>query len=157
MFDESLMAAQSPVTPRPMPVPVPDDLTLPYWEGARRHELVIQRCTSCGTYIHPPRVACRVCQSLDLDRVALSPRGTIYSYTVCHVAFVPGFEDDLPTILVLVSLDVEPRVRIATALLNCKPENVRVGMPVELVYRDVTDATTLPYAIPASSRAERGN
>src|ERR1700733_4856165 len=83
------------------PLPVPDELTRPYWDGARRHDLVLQRCTSCATLIHPPRVACRACQSLELEPVVVSARGTIYSYTVTHVPFVPGFEDDPPTILVL--------------------------------------------------------
>jgi uncharacterized OB-fold protein len=131
------------------PTPVPDDLTRPFWEGARRHELVLQRCTACGTYIHPPRVACRVCQNLEFAPEVVEPRGVVYSYTVSHVPFVPGFEREPPFTLVLVDLDAQPGTRLPTALRDCPPEEVTVGMPVDLVFLDVTDTLTLPYAVPA--------
>ena len=129
------------------PVPVPDELSIPYWEGARRNQLVVQRCASCGTHIHPPRVACRVCQGIELVPTAVAPHGTVYSFTVTYVPFVPGFEDDVPYALVLVDLDVEPGTRLATILRDCPLEDIAVGMPVKIIFIEVTDGLTLPYAV----------
>ncbi len=131
------------------PVPVPDEVTTPYWEGARRHELVLQRCAACGTHIHPPRVACRVCQSFELVPTVVTPTGSIYTYTVTYTPFVPGYEDDVPFVLVLVDLDAEPGVRLETILRDCALDDVAIGMRVDIVFDDVSDDLTLPYAVPA--------
>jgi uncharacterized protein len=130
------------------PLPVPDALSAHYWEGARRHELVILKCTTCGTYIHPPRAACRACQRRDLVPTVVPARGEVYSFTITHVPFVPGYEDDTPFVLVLVALDVQPGVRIPTILRDCPIDSARIGMRVTLVFDDVTPDVSLPFAIP---------
>jgi uncharacterized protein len=135
-------------TPWGKPLPVADELTAPYWEGARRHELVLLRCSACGTFIHPPRAACRNCQRRQLVPTAVPPHGVIYSYTITYMAFAPGFADEVPYVLVLVGLDVQPSARVLTILRDCSVEDVVIGMPVEFVFDDVTDDITLPVAVP---------
>ncbi len=55
--------------PRPHPALTQDNA---FWfEGARAHHLLIQRCTSCGTLRHPPLPACANCGSLEWDTVDL--------------------------------------------------------------------------------------
>jgi uncharacterized protein len=132
-------------------VPVPDALSESYWDGAAHHHLVIQRCTRCATLIHPPRAACRTCQGTVLEPCAVEPSGTVYSFTITYEAFVPGYEDDLPFVLVLVALDVQPSVRIETILKGCALDDVRIGIPVTLVFEEVAQGVTLPFAVPARS------
>ena len=130
------------------PLPVRDELSQQYWDGALRHEVVIQRCDRCGTYIHPPRVACRACQGRALSPTVVPATGSVYSFTITHTPFVPGYEDEVPFVIVLVDLDVQPGVRIETILRECPHDEVVIGMPVRLVFEDVAEGFSLPFAIP---------
>ena len=76
-----------PRPPRPRPAITQDNA---FWfEGAREHKLLIQRCTSCGTLRHPPLPACGTCGSFEWDTVEASGRGTLYSFVVVHYPQVP--------------------------------------------------------------------
>lgn len=77
------------MTESPPLLPAPDELTSFFWEAARRHELMIQRCSACGTYQHPPEPVCHSCLSFDLGGAEVSGRGTVYSYTTATQAFHP--------------------------------------------------------------------
>ena len=132
------------------PLPAPDDpMTAPYWEGARRGELVIQRCARCGAFRWYPRPACHECWSLDAEWAPVSGRGTVYSYVVVHHPFAAAFRDDLPYIVVVTELDIG--IRIPATLKDCDPEDVRIGLPVEVRFDRVSDEVTLPYFVPAAS------
>ena len=73
------------------PLPVIEKWNAPYWQAAKRHEFVAQRCRACG-YTHlPPGPACTNCLSADQDWVRLSGRGTIYSYGVYYQVLARGF------------------------------------------------------------------
>ena len=76
--------------PRPRPALTQDNAF--FFEGARAHHLLIQRCTSCGTLRHPPRPACGTCRSFEWDTVTASGRGTVYSFVVVHYPQVPAFD-----------------------------------------------------------------
>ena len=59
----------------------------------------------------------------------------------------PGFRDALPYVLAYVELG--EGVRMLTNIVDCAPDDVRIGMPVEVVFEDVTPAVTLPKFKPA--------
>jgi uncharacterized OB-fold protein len=128
------------------PLPQPDEMTQFYWEAARRHELHILRCQNCGTYIHYPKPICWNCLSDNLKPERVSGRGTIYTYTIVHQAAVPGF--DVPHAVVLVDLEEQPGVRICANLLDCPLDEIRIGMPVEVVFEDLSDEISLPQFRP---------
>jgi uncharacterized OB-fold protein len=81
----------------------------------------------------------------------LSGRGTVYTYTIAEQAFHPFFADRLPYVLVVVDLEEQPGLRFVSELVQCSPEEVSVGMPVEVVWEDVTEEVTLPLFKPAGS------
>lgn len=140
------------VTTYAKPIPAVDDEDLrPYWDGARRGELTIQRCTQCGTFRWYPRPTCHRCWSLDVDWAPVSGRGTVYSYVTLRHAFAPAFRDDLPYTVVIVAL--EEGVRVPATLKERAPEDVRIDMPVEVRFERVTDDVTLPYFVPRSQTA----
>lgn len=137
------------------PLPTPDRDTLPYWEGCRRHELLMQRCADCGTYIFPPLPMCPACTSMNREWGRVSGRGRIYSWFVVHHATHPDFVDDVPYAVVLVELDEQPGLRLPSNVVECSIEEIEIGMPVEVVFEDVTDEVTLPKFRPV--RAQDGS
>ncbi|MGH2669819.1 MAG: Zn-ribbon domain-containing OB-fold protein, partial [bacterium] len=64
------------------PLPLPSDVSRPYWEGLRTRTLQLQRCGDCASYIFYPRSVCPRCLSQRFEWVEASGRGTLYSYTV---------------------------------------------------------------------------
>jgi len=91
---------------RPRPALTQDN---EFWfEGARQHRLLIQRCAQCGTLRHPPRPMCSECHSYEWDVVDASGRGTVYSFVVNHYPQVPAF--DYPLAVGLIELEVGRRL-----------------------------------------------
>lgn len=124
-----------------------DEMNRPYWEGAKRHELLLQKCQECGHYRYPPGETCPSCLSDRLEWVKVSGRGSVYTWTVFHQAYHPAYKDDIPYAVVAVELEEGPR--IITNLVNCRIEDITMGMPVEVVFDDVTEEVSLPKFRPA--------
>ncbi|HUI02098.1 MAG TPA: bifunctional MaoC family dehydratase N-terminal/OB-fold nucleic acid binding domain-containing protein [Acidimicrobiales bacterium] len=138
-------AAPRPLRPRPA---ITQDIAF-FFDGVRRGELLIQRCTSCGTLRHPPRPACARCGSFEWDTVTSSGRGTVYSYVVVHHPQVPGFDYPLPIAVV----ELEEGTRLVADLVGVDPAAVRVDMPVTVEMVAVDDELTLPMFRPAAAGA----
>jgi uncharacterized OB-fold protein len=132
------------------PLPHVDEESRGFWEALARHELYFQRCRACGTKRFYPRALCPACLSSATEWVRASGRGTVYSFTVTYQNQAPGFREELPYVLAIVEL--EEGVRMMTNVVGCAPEAVRVGMPVEVVFEDVTPEVTLPKFRPAGQR-----
>ncbi len=140
--------AERPARPkRPRPALTQDNRF--FFEGAKGHKLLIQRCSDCGTLRHPPRPACAVCRSLDWDTVTASGRGTIYSYVVNHYPQVPAF--DYPLVIALVEL--EEGTRLVANVAGITPDSVSIGMPVIAGFEDFDDELTLPVFRPDPAAA----
>jgi uncharacterized protein len=116
----------------PWPIPQITDENGAFWTGGRDGELLIIRCTSCGYWIHPPAPRCPQCLSDAVEPQAVSGRGTVYSYTINRQAWVPGLE--VPFVIAMVELDEQPGLRLMTNIVNCPPEEVEIGMPVEVAF-----------------------
>lgn len=124
------------------PLPFVSEVNRPYWDAARRHELVLQRCQECGHYRYPPGDTCPRCLSDRLAWVKVSGRGSIYTWVVFHQVYHQAFANDAPYAVVVVQL--EEGVRLVTNLVDCKTEDIEIGMAVEVVFDDVTEEITLP-------------
>ena len=131
------------------PVPVAGDLSRPYWDAARRHELRIQQCTACSEYQHPPRAACAACGSSTFDWPALSGQGVVYSFIVDRRLMTPGFDD--PYVVAQINPIEAQRntVRITTNIHDCELDDVYIDMPVTVFFEDVSAEVTLPQFRPA--------
>lgn len=129
------------------PLPRIDQESKGFWEACQRHELYVQRCGACGMMRYYPRALCTRCLSDDTQWVLSSGKGTVYTYTVTHQNQAPGFRDSLPYVLAYVEL--AEGVRLLTNIVGCDPAAVKIGMPVEVVFEDVTPETTLPKFKPA--------
>ncbi|MFI1293273.1 Zn-ribbon domain-containing OB-fold protein [Streptomyces sp. NPDC020792] len=131
-------------SPAPPLQPVPDDMTSFFWDAARRHELHLQHCSSCGTYQHPPEPVCSSCLSFDLGGAPVSGRGTVYSYEMATQAFHPAFADKLPLCIAVIELDDQPGLKILSNIIDLPADGVSVGDRVEVCFNDLSDTIALP-------------
>jgi len=129
------------------PLPHIDEETRPWWEAAQRHELYIQQCRDCGDRRFHPRTLCTNCMSSRTEWVKCSGRGKIYTFTVTNQNGSAGFRDALPYVLAWVELD--EGVKMLTNIVDCPPAQVKIDMPVEVVFDDVTPDVTLVKFHPA--------
>jgi len=114
---------------------VADIDSAPFWDGLRRHELVILRCGDSRTFVHPPQASCPRCLSLDVAPEPVSGRGTVYSFTVANREFAPGIKP--PYVVGLVDLEEQESLRVVTNLVNVTIGDVRIGMPVRVLFCDL--------------------
>ena len=129
-------------------IPGRTDLTAPFWEAAREGRLVVQECRSCGQVWHPPLPSCPHCRSDDLGWREATGAGTVYTYTIVRHPTHFAFADKIPYVIALVQLAEGPRM--VTAITGCAPDEVRVGLPVHVVFREVSAGVTLPYFEPVN-------
>jgi hypothetical protein len=128
------------------PVPVPDEASAPFWEAAARHALVLARCAQCGAFTHPPDVACAECGSIDPEWqfVEMDGAGSVRSWTVMRQSFLPGFDDDVPFVLVDVELTEPPGIRLIGRLLDGPAAPLRAGAPVSIDFEDLGPGLSVP-------------
>jgi uncharacterized OB-fold protein len=132
------------------PLPQPDELSRPFWEGCRQHKLLIQRCRRCGRYIHTPRYVCRHCLSTELEPSEVSGRGTVDTFEIPLQPWTAYYKKRVPYVLAIVALEEEKHLKMVTNIVECEPEEVYIGMPVEVTFLDVTEDVTLPLFKPTA-------
>lgn len=130
------------------PLPRIDEENRPWWEALQRHELYVQRCRECGALRYYPRAQCTECLSPRTEWLRCSGKGTIYTFTVTNQNQVPGFRESLPYVMAYVEL--AEGLKMLSNIVDCHPEEVKIGMPVEVVFDDATPEVTLAKFRPAS-------
>jgi uncharacterized OB-fold protein len=151
---DALTDALTPAVERPLPLP--DEETRFFWDAAHEHRLEMLYCPDCARFVHYPKPVCPGCLSSKLTPRQLSGRGTVYTWTVAEQAFHPFWADRLPYVLVVVDLAEQPGLRFLSELVDCPEEEIGIGLPVEVVWEDVTSEISLPLFRPsvvAGSRA----
>lgn len=130
---------------RPLPTVTADSER--FWTSARERRLELQQCAKCREFRYYPSPICPFCSSDEFTWTPVAGTGTIYSYTVLERARGNPFENDVPIIIVLVTLDEGP-VMMSNLVENFDLEP-QIGLRVELTYGDVNDEITLPLFCPA--------
>ena len=128
------------------PVPVPDEASAPFWSAAAEHVLTAARCAHCGQFSMPPDVVCPHCRSSDprFEFTPVSGRGAVRSWTIVRQAFLPGFEDDLPFVLVDVELVEQQELRMIGRLLDGPDAELHVGDTVVVGFEDLAPGVAVP-------------
>jgi uncharacterized OB-fold protein len=124
------------------PIPEVTPALAPFFAAARERRLLVQRCGGCGVLRFPPRELCSGCLATDATWVEVSGCGEIYSFNVMHQVYHPGFAAEVPYAVVVVKLAEGPK--ITSSLVDCPPHEISIGMPVTVVFEDVTPEVTLP-------------
>ena len=131
------------------PVPLPDEISGFYWDGARQGRLLLQRCQACSKLQFPPDVVCIHCQSLELAPDEVSGRGAVWSFTRVERVFHEGFTEAVPYVVALVELDDQEGLRLLANVVDVEPADVRVGLPVEVTFEERGEVT-LPQFRPSA-------
>lgn len=129
-----------------IPLPTPTALSRPHWDGCREGVLRVQRCTACGACVFIPQPICTACQADALEWIVSSGRGTVYSHTTVWRPPRPEFE--VPYVVAIIEL--EEGWHMLSNVVGCAPEQVSVGLPVEVAFRRMSDEITLPVFQPRS-------
>lgn len=129
------------------PVPIPDEASKPFFDGAREQRLIIQQCTSCGTTMWPAKSHCINCLRPTISWVQASGRGTLYSFVLMHQIYHPGFASEVP--YNIAQIDLEEGLRIFSNVVECSNAELEIGMPLEVTFEAITDEVTLPRFKPA--------
>ena len=113
-----------------------------FYDYCKKHELRFQHCTNCSTWRHVPRDMCAKCGSFAWEWAKSSGKGKLFSWTTAMQPMLPQFADLVPYSPVVIEMD--EGVRLVSWLTNVPPEELRLGLPVEVVFDDVTPEVTLP-------------
>jgi uncharacterized OB-fold protein len=118
---------------------VPDEASAPFWSAAAEHVLTVARCAQCGHFTMPPDVVCPQCHTSDprSEFTPVSGRGTVRSWTVVRQALLPGFDGDLPFVLVDVELVEQADLRLVGRLLDGVGTDLHVGDGVVVGFEDL--------------------
>lgn len=108
-----------------------------FWRGGAEGKLQFLRCGDCGDYLHPPAPVCGGCLSKNLAVTPVSGRATVATFTLNYKEWVPA--PDHPYAIAIVEIEEDPRVRLMTNIVECDPGDVRIGMPVEVVFEEYED------------------
>lgn len=135
------------------PIPLKTEDNHPYWDAADNYQLNLQKCNNCGKYANPPGPACANCGSQDVtwEEMGDDVQAKIYTYVISYRPFLPGFQDDLPLVIAQAQLNNALEVKIMCNLLECDAKDVYVGMPVKMIWQDITDDRALPQWAPADT------
>ncbi len=140
---------QSEIKP-PRPKPASNSSTDWFWDACNIKELRIQSCNECTNLQHPPAVRCLSCGSISLDSVIATGKGTLHSWAIAHYPQVPAF--DYPLIVGLVELD--EGVRLVSNITNVEPEELEIGMPLEVHWLNVDNEFTLHQFKPVQNEKQ---
>jgi len=124
------------------PLPIITDDNREYWNYCKAHEFRMQKCRDCGHIRFPPNILCPKCHSMEAEWVKLSGRGKIYSFVVYRVPYHPGYTNDIPYDVAVIQLDEGPRMD--SNITGIEISELKVDMPVEVYFDDVTEEVSLP-------------
>ncbi len=131
-----------------------------FWEGTAKGELRIQKCNACGKLRHPPRPMCPRCRSTDRGWATMSGKATVWSYVVPHPPLLQPYSDLAPYNVIVVGLDEDPNIRFVGnlvtgpdgALNDIDPHSIRIGEPVEVVFKTFVRADGSEQTVPFWAR-----
>ncbi len=122
----------------PKIIPVPDELSQPFWDAVNEQRLVLQNCTACDKLQYPPRAVCQVCGSADsLEWTEVEGKGHVATYIVIEDGRLNRRMLDQPYNLALVTLDQDPTVNFYSNLPGVPPYEVPLGAAVEVTFEEV--------------------
>ena len=121
----------------PKMIPVPNDLSKPFWDAVNEKRLVVQDCAECGALQYPPKPACMDCGSDKLGWKETSGRGRIATYMVSQDTRLQRRVPDQPFNIALISLDDDPRINFYSNLPGVPVKEVPIGAEVEVIFEEV--------------------
>lgn len=127
--------------------PADEMLDLPFWRHLAAGQLHLNRCTSCGTFRHPPGPCCPKCRAIGNDWAPVSGRATLQSFTTVRHPVHTRLTEAVPYVITLVRLEEGPRM--VSGIPLGRTYRLEVGMPLQCEVIRFDDRFALPYFIPS--------
>jgi len=131
------------------PVPVPDEASAPFFNGALHGELMLLRCRACATFMSPIayigvplRARCVACFSGELEWARSSGKATLYSFVIMHQLYDEAFAAEIPYNVAVV--ETEEGVRLTSQVVDCPNDRLEIGMPLEVTFERMSDEVAVP-------------
>ena len=139
------------VFPSPIDDPYADETTQPFWTAALEGRLLASSCTTCGTFVMPPAPRCFNCQHEAFAWVELPGTGVVFSFTVVRHPLAGYLQPVVPYVSAVVELDGTQGAgaRMLGNLIDCDPDEIRIGTRVRVVFDKVNDVLAVPRFAPA--------
>ena len=140
------LRATASAMPRKLPLVTPD--TAAFWQDGEHGRLMIHHCAGCSRWFHPPAPVCPHCNALTVAPKSVSGRGTVATFTVNHQAWTPELAE--PYVVAIVELDDQPGLRVLSNVIGIAPEQVRIGLRVQVRFEQQEDVW-LPLFAPSAT------
>jgi uncharacterized OB-fold protein len=116
----------------------PGDAVGAFLDGLRDGRILATTCTSCGRTLVPPRAFCERCFRPTDAWMELAATGTVETFSICHVTWDmrPLDEPELPAVI---RIDGSSDGGFLHKLGEVAPDDVRIGMAVEAVWKPMDD------------------
>ncbi len=124
------------------PIPEVSENAREYWNGCKAHRLLLPKCRACGTVFFFPNKFCPDCLSEDIEWIEAEGKGTVHTFSIVYRPPGPAFAPDVPYVVAIIELAEGPRMM--SNIVDVEPEDVRIGMPVEVTFEDITGDISLP-------------
>jgi uncharacterized OB-fold protein len=108
-----------------------NDLNRPFWTGGAAGALKVTRCAACERWVFPLSATCPDCGG-PTTYEQTSGRGNVFTYTTNEHPYNPAVP--LPYNIAIVELVEQEGLRFTTNVVDCPPEDVRIGLPVHVVF-----------------------
>jgi uncharacterized OB-fold protein len=132
-------------------LPIPDEDSLVFWEGCRRHRLLIQQCDACQTFRFPPSPICRACLGDFATWQEDRGEGEVLTFCVYHSELAgPPWQGDLPYVVGVIQL-WQSGVKMLSRVHGHPLDKICVGLPVQVRFEVADDRITLPMFVPLNS------
>lgn len=125
------------------------ELTRPFWEAARKHQLTAQACSACGHFRMPPTPVCPRCRSKQHHWPILSGEGRLYSFTLSHALAGAAKGETYLTAPALVELPDAENVRLFAAVIDAAESDLRIGMRLTVKWVRSREGWLAPAFAPA--------
>ena len=127
-------------------LPAISDENQHFWHGGADDALRFLHCAACNHYVHPPSPRCPECLGDRLEVADVSGRAELVTYTINHQPWIPGF--DPPYVVAIVAIAEQPSLRLTTNIVNCRDEDLAIGMPLRVVFEEREEGIFLPLFEP---------
>jgi uncharacterized protein len=132
-------------------VPANDALADFFWSSGADGRLRVLHCEACGFYIHPPSRPCPRCLAAEVAPAVVSGRGTVLACTVNVQQWVA---DQSPYCVAIVELAEQPGLRLTSNVVDCSPDEVRIGQAVAVSFVHRNDIY-YPVFLPADAQGRQ--
>lgn len=132
----------TPVSTTDRPLPHLTSWNRPFFAAGFDNVLKLQFCGTCRQHIYYPRPLCPRCGTRELDWVATSGSGTLYSYTIVWKPEHTYFLDQVPIVMGTVALAEGPMM--FARVVDATEEQLAIGQALTVDFEVLTEEIALP-------------